>query len=480
MNKQTKIVATIGPACASKEILVKMIQSGMNVARLNFSHGTHENHAELIKTIREAAQETNKPIMILQDLQGPKMRLGTMPAEGLILQKDQKIVLNTAISDYANQEIPITYPGLEKFLKSGERILVDDGHITLLIKSIERSKIFTEVVEGNMASSHKGLNFPDSTLVGIPALSEKDKDDVRFGVEMGVDAIALSFVKKPEDIKELKQCIEDFSKELGKNFATPIMVIAKIERPEAVQNIDSILIEVEGIMVARGDLGLEIRAGEVPLVQKEIIKKANKLAKPVIVATQMMDSMQKNSRPTRAEVSDVVNAVIDHADALMLSNETAAGSYPVETIAAMADAIMCAEESPFDKLISQFNFGVEQAVNSSIARVASVLGEEIHAKAILASSTSGTTGRLISSFRPQMPIYVATGNDRVCRQLNLSWGVRSFVIAAQTVGERNDKMFAYLKENNLVNLQEKVILVTGGKWGEAGNIDEVKVVTIEG
>ncbi len=478
MKKQTKIVATVGPACANKETLVKMIQSGMNSARLNFSHGTHENHAELIKTIRVAAEATGEPIMILQDLQGPKMRLGTMPAEGLILQKGEKIILNTAISDYLNQEIPITYPGLEKFLKVGERILVDDGHITLLIKSIESSKIFTEVIEGNIASSHKGLNFPDSTLVGIPALSEKDKDDVRFGVEMGVDAIALSFVKKPEDIKELKQCIEDFSKELRKNSPAPIMVIAKIERPEAVENIDTILAEVGGIMVARGDLGLEIRAGEVPLVQKAIIKKANKLAKPVIVATQMLDSMQKNSRPTRAEVSDVVNAVIDHADALMLSNETAAGSYPVETIVAMADAIVCAEESPLDNVVPEFNFGVEEAVNSSIARVAAVLGEEIHAKAILASSTSGTTGRLVSSFRPEMPMYVATMNDRVCRQLNLSWGVRPFVISAETVEERNNRMFAYLKENNVVNPQEKVILVAGGKLGEAGNIDEVKVVSV--
>ncbi len=473
-SKRTKIVATIGPACEDVDVLKQMVSAGLNFARLNFSHGTHENHAVLIDHIRKVANETGEPLGILQDLQGPKMRLGILPTDGLEIKNSAIVNFNTGIAEVVNEDIPITYPGLEKFLKIGERILIDDGKVGVKIKEIKNNVITTEVIEGGKLTSHKGLNFPDSFFTELPALSEKDKTDLRFGVSMGVDAVALSFVKKAADVVEVKELSLQYAKELALTTFEPVFVIAKIERPEAVANIDAILEVADGIMVARGDLGLEIPAGEVPMVQKSIIAKANKLGKPVIVATQMLDSMQHASRPTRAEVSDVANAVIDHADALMLSNETAMGEHPVVVIQTMHDIIVSSEKSSFDDVVPRINFQDTMPENEAIAQISTILGEEVRAAAIVASSLTGATGRLLSRYRPELPIFVATNSERVCHQLNLTWGVRPFIVPTCSSPEELEKNIMQEIRQKMA-LVGKIIFVSGDTVGFSGAVSKVEI-----
>lgn len=475
MHKHTKIVCTIGPSCESRAILKKMVKAGMNVARLNFSHGTHENHAELIKNIRKVEEDTGEPIAILQDLQGPKIRIGQMPEEGVKIKAKDKIIFDTGKEKYAGKEFPITYPGLEKFLKVGERMLIDDGRMEIKITGIAGKAVSGEVVEGGVVLSHKGLNFPDSKLYA-PSLSDKDKDDLKFGVKAGVDMVALSFVHQAKDILDLRYQIKEFEKDLGLKSEQPIQIIAKIERHEAVENIDGIVEAADGIMVARGDLGLEIPASEVPLVQKRIIDKANVAAKPVIVATQMLDSMRENSRPTRAEVSDVANAVIDHADALMLSNETATGDHPILVVETMAKIIATTEKSHYDNLNLSPRRSVNLSTDRALAELSRILAEDIKAKLILAASLSGETGRLISHVRPELSILVATASDRTRRQLNLTWGVWPFILVpCRTIEELVERAISYVKENKIAKKGDKMIVVAGEPVGHAGHVNLVEV-----
>lgn len=475
MLKHTKIVCTLGPSCETLAIIKKMTLSGMNVARLNFSHGTHENHAMLIKNIRKAEEETGEPVAILQDLQGPKIRIGLMPEAGVKIKEGEKIVFNTAKEKYAGNELPITFPGLEKFLKIGERLLLDDGHLEVKIKEIDGSRLVAEVIEGGTILSHKGLNFPNSKLY-VPPMGEKDKDDLKFGVKAGVDMIAMSFVHEAKDILDLRYQIKEFEKELDIKPEQPIHIIAKIERHEAVENIDGILEAADGIMVARGDLGLEIPASEVPLVQKRIIDKANAAAKPVIVATQMLDSMRENRRPTRAEVSDVSNAVIDHADALMLSNETATGKYPILAVETMAKIITTTEKSHYDNLNIPPRRITGLSVDRALAELSRLLAEEIGGKLILAASLSGETGRLISHVRPELPILVATATERARRQLNLTWGVQPFILVpCRTIEELVERAMSYIKEHKIAKSKDKMIVVAGEPVGHAGHVNLVEV-----
>ncbi|MBT4120605.1 MAG: pyruvate kinase [Candidatus Magasanikbacteria bacterium] len=478
-KKRTKIVCTIGPSCESKEILKKMVEAGMNVARLNFSHGTYENHKMLIENIREIEKETGEPIAIMQDLQGPKIRVGLLPKEGVELKDGELVTFDTSLSEYSEKIIPIGYADLHQYLKKGERMLLDDGRIEVNILSVENTKIKTKVVVGRCLTSNKGINVPDSKLT-VRALTEKDKADAKFGVEHGVDFIALSFVTGTEDILDLRYLVKQYEKDLNLKTEHPIRIIAKIERSDAVKNIEEILGVVDGIMVARGDLGIETPAKDVPLVQKKLIDTALEYARPVIVATQMLDSMQNNPRPTRAEVSDVANAVIDHTDAVMLSNETATGNYPVETVQTMSDIISGAEKSVYDDLLVHEPKKKTSRVDEVISQMSRSLAEKIGAKVILAASLSGETARLISRYRPELPIVVATGTDRVKHQLNLSWGVMPFVLQpCRTIEELVERSVTELKKLEIVDSGDKIIVVAGEPVGQAGHVNLLEVREVE-
>lgn len=422
MNKRTKIVCTIGPACESVETLVKMVVAGMNVARLNFSHGSYENHTELFNNIREVEKQTGEPIAVLQDLQGPKIRVGVLPQEGIVLTAGTTVLFDTSLREYSGQAIPVDYKELHKYLKSGERLLLNDGKMETEIVSVQGTSIVTTVRVGGTLTSHKGINVPDSTLT-VRAMSDKDKEDAKFGLSLGVDFIALSFVRNAQDVIELRTLLQEESLQKNIDTTTPIKIIAKIERKEAVENIESILEVVDGIMVARGDLGIEVPGEQVPVIQKRLIEAALRFSKPVIVATQMLDSMQENPRPTRAEVSDVANAVIDHTDAVMLSNESAVGKYPVETVETMGKVLVETEASNYNDLPLELHSHKGESASQTLEDLGRILAQKVQAQAIVVGSNHEDAARVMSSFRPELPIFVPAHNTRVLHQMNLQWGV---------------------------------------------------------
>jgi len=474
MYKRTKIVCTLGPSSESLENIKKMVEAGMNVARLNFSHGTHENHKILIDNIREVERQTGEPVAIIQDLRGPRIRVGLLPEKGITLEAGKTIAFDTAVKKYSNGVIPLDYD-LHKYVKKGERILLDDGLIEVSVSNVENTRIEIDVVIGGLLTSHKGVNAPDSDLK-LSALVEKDKEDVRFGVEQEVDFIALSFVSNAKDILDLRYLIKEYEKEIDLKRGHPIKIIAKIERREAVKNIEEILEVVDGIMVARGDLGIEIPAQEVPLTQKKLINMAMDKEKPVIVATQMLESMRVNPRPTRAEVSDIANAVIDHTDAVMLSGETATGKYPIESVQIMSDIIKETEESVYDNLPMKEPAENKHKVDDIIGELSRLLAERVEAKIILAASISGDTGRLLSRYRPELPIMIGTPAKRVLRQLNLSWGVGSFLLEpCNSIEELIERSFVFLKKKEIITEGDKVIVVAGEPIGAAGHINLLEV-----
>ncbi len=474
-TKQTKIVATIGPACETVNTLERMVKAGMNVCRLNFSHGTHENHAMLIDHIREVEKKTGEPVAILQDLQGPKLRLGELPESGIELNVGEEVVFTHKPEN--SGELPIGFEQLYEYVKPGERILLDDGKREVVVVRIENNKIVAKVMVGGTLTSHKGLNIPDSDLKTLDVLTDKDKMDLRFGVEHDVDWVALSFVMDPQDILDVKFFIKEVEQSLGRVGESPIRVIAKIEKHEAVKKIEKIIEVADGIMIARGDLGIEMPAEGVPLIQKKIIDLARAHAKPVIVATQMLDSMQHSPRPTRAEVSDVSNAVIDHTDAVMLSNETATGEYPVETVETMTKVIISAEESVYDDVDNEIGSKTrKKTIEGTMSSLSKLVAEEVGARVILSASLSGETGRLISEYRPELPIAVATSSVRVLRQLNLSWGVRPFMLEeCKTIEELIERSILKLKDTNLVKIGDQIIVVAGEPVGQAGHVNLLEV-----
>ncbi len=475
MNKRTKIVATLGPATEDLNTISNLIKHGVNVVRLNFSHGTYDNHLMLIGNVRRAAEQADEPIAIMQDLQGPKIRIGKLSGEGIMLEEGEVALFDTSLDEQTDERIPIDYDSLHEHLKVGERILLNDGRQEVAITALDGTKITTEVVVGGALVSHKGINVPDSTL-DVRAMTDKDRADAKFGVEHDVDLMALSFVTKPQDVLDLRYHIKECEKELGKDPEQPIRIIAKIERREAVDRIEEILDVADGIMVARGDLGIEIPAQDVPLTQKKLIDAALKAGKPVIVATQMLDSMQESPRPTRAEVSDVANAVIDHTDAVMLSNETATGKYPVVTVQTMRDIIMETEKSHYDDMPLRTYQTKNENTESVISEVSRVLAERVGAKFILAASFSGDTGRLISRHRPELNIMVATPVLRAERQLNLSWGVRPFILPeCRSLEELVERGIVHMKEAHLAKPGDKVIVVAGEPVGEKGQMNLLEV-----
>lgn len=414
---KTKIVATVGPASSSKNMLRSLIKEGVDVFRLNFSHGTHKDHEKVIALVREINEELNSNVALLLDLQGPKIRVQEV-APDTVLQQGQTFTITTQ-QLVGNAEIASTsYQDLPKDVKKGDKVLIDDGKIELEVKEVQAENVITEVKYGGPLKSRKGINLPQS-IVTAPSLTEKDLEDLQFGLKNQVDWIALSFVRKAQDIKILRGIIEQHK--------STCRIIAKIEKPEALNNIDEIIAATDALMVARGDLGVEIWLEEVPMVQKMLIEKCNKAAKPVIVATQMMESMIENPRPTRAETNDVANAVMDGADAVMLSAETAAGKYPIEVIQSMVRTISSVEKN--EKMYYRFRDVDPKStiyINDSLVLAACKLAKDVGAKAIVGMTASGYTAFKSSSHRPNTNIFVFTGNKAILNTINLVWGTRAY------------------------------------------------------
>ncbi|MBI4122346.1 MAG: pyruvate kinase [Parcubacteria group bacterium] len=428
-SSRTKIVATIGPASASVAMLERMIAAGMRVARLNFSHGDYPSHARLIRHLRTAAKNKGVEVAILQDLQGPRIRVGNVAADGITLSRGSRVALvgqsRHKIGLPGHLTIPIQYEDLYRDVKAGSLILIEDGTIQLKVLSVRSQVIYCKTLVAGIVKSHKGINVPGVTLT-VDVITEKDKQDIVFGQANDVDFVALSFVKDAHDIRRLKDLIKRSQK---KGTTIPTMVIAKIERREALVNLDEILHAVDGLMVARGDLGLEIPAQEVPLWQKDMIQRCQAAAKPVIVATQMLDSMIRNPQPTRAEVSDVANAVIDHTDAVMLSGESATGKYPLEAVQMMGKIATTTEASGFDNMPCVY-FD-QQDRRSSIALSVCDMSKHVQAKAIIVMTRTGDSVRLLSRHRPELPLVALTPEKRTLRQLALSWGVTPATITSK-------------------------------------------------
>ncbi len=484
LTKRTKIVCTIGPASESKAMLTRLVRAGMNVCRLNFSHGEYAWHARAIKTIRAVAKATGEPLAILQDLQGPKIRVGNLPKEGVMLKVGKPVTFTTATTTYRGGKIPLTYRSLHRDVKPGHRILLDDGLLEVKVMKVRGRDILTSVVNGGTLTSHKGMNLPD-TVVDIPALTGKDQRDVAFGVEQGVDWIALSFVKHARDVEHLRKLIAKHGA-LRQAQGKP-KIIAKLEKHEAIQHFDEILRSVDGVMVARGDLGVEIPAAEVPLRQKEIIERCRQIGKPVVVATQMLDSMIRNPRPTRAEVSDVANAIIDHTDAIMLSGESATGKYPVQAvqmmtkIAAETEASHLDDVDPCPPALSRVEgspqiWGTPDVV-AEVSALLAAHGERVHG--ILVATLTGETARRISRFRPQLPIFAASPDPVVLRQLNLSYAIRPILVPMTRDREGFIRQaVAKLRARRCIGRKSSLVIVLGEPWGKSGTANSVSVLTL--
>jgi pyruvate kinase len=472
---RTKIVCTIGPASRSIEMLREMIISGLNVARLNFSHGDHDYHAENIANIRQASFDACVPVAILTDLQGPKLRVGEMSGEGVTLREGEEVVLTVRPVVGHGTEIPVQYQSLPTLVESGDRILFDDGLLEVVVLEAGESDIRCKVIVGGLLESNKGLNLPRAHS-SIPALSDKDKKDLDFALQQQVDWIALSFVRNAYEVVALQELIRRQSA-----FGRPTPVIAKIEKPEAMQNIDAIIAAADGIMVARGDLGIEALPEEVPLMQKQIIQKCNEAGIPVITATQMLDSMIRNPRPTRAEASDVANAVLDGSDAIMLSGETAVGQYPLRALRTM---VRIAERTEVE-LQHRITFASStrhsgQGIAVAVSHAARETAQELDAAAIITPTVSGHTARMVSRYRPTVPIVAVTPSPMVQRQLCLYWGV--YPLLAKRTSSTDEMLADAVAAARDAGLVEpgQVVVVTGGAAGSApGTTDLIKVQVVE-
>jgi len=413
--KRTKIVATLGPASSEPSVLEAMLRAGVNVFRVNFSHGSHEQHRGTIRTIREILERTGLHAAILADLQGPKLRVGVVE-EGAVVEPGDRVVFTNEKCDGTKERVYMTYAQFPKDVNPGETILLDDGKLMMRVLSTNRQdEVVTEVVQGGPLKSKKGVNLPN-TRVSLPCLTEKDLADLDVAMDENVDWIGLSFVRNAQDIKELRTILDKNGSNAG--------IIAKIEKPEAVSDIERILDATDGVMVARGDLGVEVPMESVPLIQKMIVAKAVERAKPVIVATQMMESMIDSMTPSRAEVNDVANAVLDGADAVMLSGETSVGQYPVEVVTAMAKIVAAAETSGVNHIKERKpKKGDDRFVNNAICFQAAKMANLVEAKGICTMTFSGYSAQLISSFRPKSNIYAFTSNRAILNKVSLYWGV---------------------------------------------------------
>ncbi|EAZ94164.1 pyruvate kinase [Crocosphaera chwakensis] len=448
---RTKIVATIGPACYSPDVLHQMMLAGMNVARLNFSHGNYDNHSQMIKLLRQLSQELDLPLTILQDLQGPKIRVGEIPDNGLTLTEGSSVTI-VPLEQWENQEntIGIDYPYVAKEAQPGTQVLLDDGILELTVEAIKGDGVSCKVVEGGILKSHKGVNFPSLNLQ-LPSMTEKDKKDLEFGISQGVDLISLSFVRQAADIKALKSFLA------ARNADIP--VLAKIEKPQAIEHLEEIVDECNAIMVARGDLGVEMRPEKVPLLQKQIIRMCNQKGIPVITATQMLDSMIRNPRPTRAEASDVANAIIDGTDAVMLSGESAVGDFPVQAVTMLASIARDVEPE-----ISFTNYPPRHRDKAhALAEALNAIDKVLDLHCIVAFTETGYSAKLAAAERPQVPVLALTPNFEVYHRLNLVWGVRPvlFKYDGLTLEQLLEQMESVLLERNFVSKGNQVLVLGG-------------------
>ncbi len=464
--KHTKIVCTIGPSSHTPSALLALMRAGMNVARLNFSHGTHAEHAVLYTHVRAAAAKVGEPVAVLADLQGPKIRLGTMPEQGVEMKTGTSVTFSTAVDTYKGSVIPVTYKGLHTDVQVGHRILIEDGLYQVRVVAIHGKEIRAKVINGGTLFSHKGMNFPDTTL-RVPALTAKDKADAVFATGIGADWLALSFVTSPDDVRALRRLVKGASKN-----RVPPRIMVKIEKHEAVERFEEILAEADGVMVARGDLGVEIPAEAVPVRQKAIVDLARLAGKPVVVATQMLDSMIRNPRPTRAEVSDVANAVFDHTDATMLSGETASGKYPVESVATMARIIREAEKSPYDDIAPIRPR--PQALEVSVAQALKSLATGRHIDGVVASLTLAPWSERLHMAHPEVPLFLVAPNDTLAQQNNIRWGVRPIVLPGKEPKALLKKALAHLRKEGLIKAGMRLAVVLGAEHGRGFDLVEVE------
>lgn len=471
---RVKIVCTIGPASRDPAALSEMIRSGMSVARLNMSHGSHEYHAESVELIRKLSRELKIPVAILGDLQGPKLRMGKMQAGGVPIHTGESFVLTNEDVVGVVGRAPVQYKSLPTLVQPGERILIDDGLLELEVESTSEQEIHTKVIFGGILHDNKGINLPDASL-GIPAITDKDRADALFALEQGVDWLALSFVREADEVLELKELIR---KQNPKGYRTP--VISKIEKPDAIRNIDDIIQASDAIMIARGDLGIETSAEAVPIVQKVIISKCHKAAKPVITATQMLDSMIRNPRPTRAEASDVANAVLDGTDAIMLSGETAVGSFPAEAVRTMAKIASEAEHAASHSMNIQYDKPEIFSNAGAVCHATIQAAAETEAKAIVAPTMSGNTPKLIAAFRPSVPVLAITPVEAVQYRLCLHWGTYPLIT---TQLNHTDEVIAdalqKAKESPFVDIGDTVIVTGGVVGGQRTATNLMLISTIE-
>jgi len=464
----TKIVATIGPASSSPAVMRQMLRAGMNVARLNFSHGKYEDHAQCIANLRAAAAELDLPLMLLQDLQGPKIRVGELPAAGLPLVEGREVTLvPLEQADGQPDTVGIDYPYIAEEATPGTPVLLDDGLLELQVARVQDNRVVCTVVKGGLLKSRKGVNFPTLDL-RLPAMTEKDKRDLAFGVAQGVDWVSLSFVRRPEDVQALKQLLREQGADLP--------VIAKIEKPQAVQNLAAILAECDGVMVARGDLGVEMSPEKVPLIQKQIIHLCNQRGIPVITATQMLESMIHNPRPTRAEASDVANAIIDGTDAVMLSGESAVGQYPVAAVEMLAR--IATEVEPAVKFT---NYPANHSEDvDAVAEALHAIDDTIKLQCIVVFTNSGYTARLVAAERPHTPIVAYTPHPHIYQRINLYWGVRPVITRwfTDNVMDVLKEMERDLLQRQYVTPGDKVLVISGIPFGQAKTTNFLKIHTI--
>ncbi|MGZ4539474.1 MAG: pyruvate kinase [Blastococcus sp.] len=464
MSRRAKIVCTLGPATSSAEQVTALVESGMDVARLNFSHGAHADHAKAYQLVREASDRTGRAVAVLADLQGPKIRLGTFVDGPVLWATGSQVCITVDDVEGTAARVSTTYKDLANDVRLGDRLLVDDGKLALSVVNVEGPDVFCLVIEGGEVSNNKGLSLP-GVAVSVPALSDKDEEDLRFALHLGVDFIALSFVRSPRDF--------DLVREIMRQEDIEVPVIAKLEKPEAVENLEAIVEAFHGIMVARGDLGVELPLEQVPLVQKRAVQAARERNKPVIVATQMLESMITNSRPTRAEASDVANAVLDGADAVMLSGETSVGKHAigaVRTMERIIDAVESGDVSVPDLVRPS------RSRSGAIVRAAKDVGEALEVKALATFTQTGETARRLAALHPRQPLLAFTVDARVRSQLALSWGVETFLVPqVQHTDDMVDQVDFSLLSIGRLKVGDRVVVVAGSPPNTVGSTNLIRV-----
>lgn len=467
--KKTKIVCTMGPSTDSDEVLRELVLNGLNVCRFNFSHGSHEEHKSRMDRTKRVREALNAPVAILLDTKGPEIRTGEFE-EPVILEEGDTFVITMDECVGNKERCTVSYKGMIDDVKVGDTVLIDDGLVALKIKEIKGKEIITVVENSGKVSTKKGVNLP-GVVINLPAITEKDIEDIKFGIEQGIDFIAASFVRKASDVLAIRKILEE-------NGATDIHIISKIENQEGVDNIDSIIDVSDGIMVARGDMGVEIPSEEVPIVQKMIIKKCNAVSKPVITATQMLDSMIRNPRPTRAEVTDVANAIYDGTDAIMLSGETAAGKYPIEAVKTMNRIALRTEETLSYETPGCGN-AIEVNITDAISHATCTTAKDLNANAIITCTSSGYTTRMVSKFRPKAPIIATTQSESVMRKLSLNWGTYPILSElGNNTDEVIDSSIEAAEKSGFIKVGDTVVITAGVPVGKTGKTNLIKVSTI--